>query len=173
MIYAKIQPPSSVLEKKIFKGFYHIRIWRPSWSTDRDHFSNLSFPEPKEAPRNWTKLAQGLQRMSFENVDGRTDDGWKVITIAHPEHSSGELIKHYSNKFTDFEIFTEHMYIKVFRFFWAMHFSNLKSAKEKQNSICIQWRYKQVHKLTGKGYAFKRNKSWHETFTSLLFGDFL
>ena len=23
---------------------------------------------------------------------GRTDDGRKVITIAHPEHSSGELI---------------------------------------------------------------------------------
>ena len=27
-------------------------------------------------------------------TDGRTDDGQKVITIAHPEHSSGELIKH-------------------------------------------------------------------------------
>ena len=24
-------------------------------------------------------------------MDGRTDDGQKVITIAHPEHSSGEL----------------------------------------------------------------------------------
>ena len=24
-------------------------------------------------------------------TDGRTDDGQKVITIAHPEHSSGEL----------------------------------------------------------------------------------
>ena len=41
---------SSVLEKKIFKGFHHIWAWRPSWSTDRDHFSNLSFPHPKEAP---------------------------------------------------------------------------------------------------------------------------
>ena len=28
---------------------------------------------------------------SFENVNGRTDDGRKVITIAHPEQSSGEL----------------------------------------------------------------------------------
>ena len=25
-------------------------------------------------------------------MDARTDDGQKVITIAHPEHSSGELI---------------------------------------------------------------------------------
>ena len=41
---------SSVLEKKIFKGFYHIWAWRPSWSTSHDHFSNLSFPQPKEAP---------------------------------------------------------------------------------------------------------------------------
>ena len=38
-------------------------------------------------------------KLSFESVngrtdgrlDGRTDDGQKVITIAHPEHSSGEL----------------------------------------------------------------------------------
>ena len=41
---------SSVLEKKILKGFYHIWAWRPSWSTDQDYFSNLSFPHPKEAP---------------------------------------------------------------------------------------------------------------------------
>ena len=26
-------------------------------------------------------------------MDGRTDDGRKVITIAHPEHSSGELTR--------------------------------------------------------------------------------
>ena len=44
------------------------------------------------------------EEKSFENVNGRTDartdrrthwqtDGWKVITIAHPEHNSGELKK--------------------------------------------------------------------------------
>ena len=91
---------SSVLEKKIFKGFYHIWAWRPSWSMDHDHFSNFSFPQPKEAPYEiWAKLAQGLQRRSRlktdgqtdGRTDGRTDDGRKVITIAHPEHSSGEL----------------------------------------------------------------------------------
>ena len=107
MTYAKIQPQaSSVLEKKIFKGFYHIWAWRPSWSMDRDHFSNFSFPQPKEAPHEiWAKLAQGLQRRSRlkmltdwctdrrtdARTDGRIDDGQKVITIAHPEHSSGEL----------------------------------------------------------------------------------
>ena len=43
------------------------------------------------------KLAQGLQRRSRLKMltdgrtDGRMDDGRKVITIAHPEHSSGEL----------------------------------------------------------------------------------
>ena len=31
-----------------------------------------------------------LEELSFESVNGRTH-GQKVITIAHPEHSSGEL----------------------------------------------------------------------------------
>ena len=53
------------LEKKIFKGFYHIWAWRPSWSMNCDHFSNLSFPQPKEVPYEiWAKLAQRLQRRS-------------------------------------------------------------------------------------------------------------
>ena len=94
---------SSILEKKIFKGFYHIWAWQPSWSMDRDHFSSFSFPQPKEAQYEiWAKLAQGLQRRSRLKMltDGRTNgrthrwtDGRKVITIAHPEHSSGELKK--------------------------------------------------------------------------------
>ena len=32
-----------------------------------------------------------LEELSFESVNGRTDDGRKVFTIAHPEHSSGEV----------------------------------------------------------------------------------
>ena len=49
--FAKIQPQGIIgSEKKIFKGFYHIWAWHPSWSMDRDHFSNLSFPQRKEAP---------------------------------------------------------------------------------------------------------------------------
>ena len=90
---------SSVLKKKIFKGFYHIRAWRPPWLMDCDHFSNFSFLLPKEAPYEiWAKLAQGLQRRSRLKMltDGRadawTDNRRKMITIAHPEHSSGELI---------------------------------------------------------------------------------
>ena len=31
------------------------------------------------------------EEKSFENVNRWTDDGRKVITTAHPEHSSGEL----------------------------------------------------------------------------------
>ena len=39
------------------------------------------------------KLAERLQRRSCLKMltDGRTDDRRKVITIAHPEQSSGEL----------------------------------------------------------------------------------
>ena len=61
---------------------------------DHNHFSNFSFPQPKEAPYEISaKLAQGLQRRSRLKMltDARTDDGRKVIIIAHPEHSSGEL----------------------------------------------------------------------------------
>ena len=51
--------------RRFLKVFYHIWAWRPSWSTDHDHFSNLSFPHPKEASYEiWAKLAQRLQRRS-------------------------------------------------------------------------------------------------------------
>ena len=32
-----------VLGKKIFKGFYHIWAWRPSWSCDLDHLYKVLF----------------------------------------------------------------------------------------------------------------------------------
>ena len=66
-------------------------------STDRNHFSNFSFTHPKEAPYEiWAKLAQRFQRsrlkmLTHGRTDARTDDRRKVITIAHPEQSSGEL----------------------------------------------------------------------------------
>ena len=34
----------SVLEKKIFKAFYHIWAWQPSWSCDPDLTNKLLFP---------------------------------------------------------------------------------------------------------------------------------
>ena len=37
--------------KEVFlKGFYHIWVWRPSWSCDPDAANKISFPLPKEAP---------------------------------------------------------------------------------------------------------------------------
>ena len=42
---------SSVLEKLIFKGFYHIWAWQPSWSMDGNYVSNLLFPCPREAQK--------------------------------------------------------------------------------------------------------------------------
>ena len=62
MICAKIQPQGILGSgEEDFKGFYYIWAWRPSWSTDRDYFSNRLFPKSKEAPYEiWVKLAQGL-----------------------------------------------------------------------------------------------------------------
>ena len=58
-----------VLEKKIFKGFYHIWAWWPSWSCDLDHLYKLSFPLPKEAPHKiWLWLAKRFQRRRCLNI---------------------------------------------------------------------------------------------------------
>ena len=47
--FVEIGPP--VPEEKIYKGFYHIWAWRPSWSCDLDRLYKLWFPLPKKAPR--------------------------------------------------------------------------------------------------------------------------
>ena len=48
--------------RRFFKVFT-ISAWRPSWSMDCDHFSNLLFPQPNEAPCEiWAKLAQRIQK---------------------------------------------------------------------------------------------------------------
>ena len=62
LICAKIQPQGILGSGE---DFYYIWVWQPSWSMDCNHFSNLSFPQPKEAPYEiWAKLAQQLQRRS-------------------------------------------------------------------------------------------------------------
>ena len=64
-----------VLEKKIFKGFYHIWAWRPSWSGDLDYLYKLSFPLPKEAPHKiWLLLAKRFQRRRCLNIVDDDDD---------------------------------------------------------------------------------------------------
>ena len=61
-------PRHPLFWRSILKGFYHIWAWQPSWSMDHNHFSNLSFPQPKEAPHDiWATLAQRLQRRSCLN----------------------------------------------------------------------------------------------------------
>ena len=64
-----------VLEKKIFKGFYHIWAWRPSWSCDLDLLYKLSSPLPKEAPHKiWLSLAERFQRRRCLNIVDDDDD---------------------------------------------------------------------------------------------------
>ena len=47
--------------QKIFKGFYHIWAWQPSWSCDLDHLYKLLFPLPKKAPNERaTCIRQGF-----------------------------------------------------------------------------------------------------------------
>ena len=60
-------PRHSRFWRRFLKVFYHIWAWRPSWSTDHDHFSNLSFPQPKEAPHEFEQRGQeASEEKSFE-----------------------------------------------------------------------------------------------------------
>ena len=46
---------------------------------------------------NWPGVSE---EKSFNGVDGwwtKDDDGWQVITIAHPDHSAGKLKRDKSN----------------------------------------------------------------------------
>ena len=68
----------------VFKGFYHIWAWRPSWSCDQDHLNKLLFPHPKESPYEiWVHLAQQFQRRRCLKMlmDGRRSH---LYTISSP-----------------------------------------------------------------------------------------
>ena len=82
--FVEIGPP--VLEKKIFKGFYHIWAWQPSWSCDLDHLYKLSFPLPNEVPHKiWLGLvkrfSQRRRRLKTVDNDNNDDDGRRSMGI--------------------------------------------------------------------------------------------
>ena len=51
--------------------------------------------------------------LTDRHTDGRTDDGRKVVTIAHPEHSSGELKMTIKIALLDSVILPFHFWIKL------------------------------------------------------------
>ena len=80
-----------VLEKKTFEGFYHIRVWWPSWSCDPDSVNKLSFPHPIEAPYEiWLLLAQWFWRKRpLKMVDGWTnDEPWLYYKLTNDSKGS-------------------------------------------------------------------------------------
>ena len=50
MLHAKFQDHRTFGsgDSNIFKGFYHISAWRPSWLRDLDNLFKLSFPVKNE-----------------------------------------------------------------------------------------------------------------------------
>ena len=62
-----------VPDKKIFKGFYHIWAWQPSWSCDPDAANKFSSPLPKEAPHKIGPV------VSEENIF-QIVDRWRTTT---------------------------------------------------------------------------------------------
>ena len=52
-----------VPDRKIFKGFYCIWAWQPSWSCDPDLMNKLLFDQTMEAPHIiWVQTAQQVRR---------------------------------------------------------------------------------------------------------------
>ena len=78
MICAKIQPQGILGSgEEDFKRFYYIWAWRPSWSNDSEHFNNLLFPQPKEAPYGIrAKLAQPLQMSRLKMLTNGQTHEW-------------------------------------------------------------------------------------------------
>ena len=88
------------LWRRIFKGFYHIWAWQPSWSCDPDPANKLSFPHPIKAPSEiWLQLAQQLwRRRSLKMVDWQqTDRPWLYQKLTNEPKGSGELKKFCQN----------------------------------------------------------------------------
>ena len=52
MLHTKFRKnrPTDSGEEDFLRSFYHIWMWRPSWSHDPDAANKISFPLPKEAP---------------------------------------------------------------------------------------------------------------------------
>ena len=55
MLHAKFQDhrDSDYDKEEVFKAFYHIWAWCPSWSCDLGHLYKLSFPIPEKTPEIW------------------------------------------------------------------------------------------------------------------------
>ena len=72
--------------KKIFKSFFMIWAWRPSYLIDCDYLYKFSIPEG--STWNLKKIGPVVsEEKLFKAVDDRRtmDDRRQVITIAHPE----------------------------------------------------------------------------------------
>ena len=81
-----------VLEQKFFNGFYHIWVWRPSWSCDPDAANKISFPLPREDPHKiWLRLAKRFRRRSLSIVDDDADAGGRTPDHAYPISSPMSL----------------------------------------------------------------------------------
>ena len=85
-----------VPEKEIFKGFYHIWAWRPSWLCDLNHLNQFSFPLPKEDPYEILfQSAQWFQRRRkcWQHTYIPTDDRGLLIfnKLTYEPKGSGEL----------------------------------------------------------------------------------
>ena len=81
MLHAKFQDhTTSDSGKEVFKAFYHIWEWCPSWSCDPGHLYKLSFPDA----RNLALIGKVVSEKIFEKgerMDGRGLDGSTISSL--------------------------------------------------------------------------------------------
>ena len=97
MLRANFQDHRTSGSEKIFKSFYHIWAWWPSWSCDLYHLYKISFPLPRETPHKiWAWLAKRFQRSSLKIIiiymyiapgQGQTTPGVKFLSLTVSYHS--------------------------------------------------------------------------------------
>ena len=79
--------------RRFLSGFYHIWVWRPSWSCDQDIANHISMPLPKEASHKIsTWLAKHFQRrrsLKLWTTDGGMTEG-QTPDHGHPISSPCE-----------------------------------------------------------------------------------
>ena len=100
MMQAKFQDHRTYdSEKEVFKAFYHILAWCPSWSCDIGHLYNFR----SQFQRRRLKFAFDWQSGFREDLLKRWTDGWTpsrsvnyMLTISSPcePNGSGELKMH-------------------------------------------------------------------------------
>ena len=169
-------------EEDFWRVFYHIWVWRPSWSCDPDPDNKLYFPNPTGAPyeiglwlakqfwRRSLKMVDDGRMTTTMDADGQTDDGPLLYyKLTNEPKGSSELkispvvspppcISFYGTALS-----------QLYRI--QQHFTNIIWAaawQKQQNDLCSQLRLRSAWALSigqsDQVFAVRMKKTWVFSF---------